>query len=229
MAFTARNIKENPQTRKSFPGTAVKCSGADCSAEGKIYRCFLLSLIIIVLGVSSINQVFLLFIKLPEGLNASDPEMSLILSAWTIGGMLASLASGGLADKIGRTKTMLLGLILAIATPLMYAVASDVRVMAFIYGLNGIAFWTIQTVGFTLASDIIPEHKRGLLFSRYNTVMALSWGPAGLLVGGPLADIQTLRFGLPNYVAYVNTFYASAVIVAIGTIIFALKFSRFKL
>jgi hypothetical protein len=59
--------------------------------------------------------------------------------------------------------------------------------------------------------------------------MALSWGPAGLLIGGPLADTQTSRLGLLDYVAYVNTFYASAIIVAIGTILFALKFSRFKI
>ncbi|MEM3703946.1 MAG: MFS transporter [Candidatus Bathyarchaeia archaeon] len=230
MAFTARNMKEKPSTQRqnSFRMEA-KCTHDGGSTDEKMYRWLLLSLIIIVLGASSINQVFLLFIKLPEGLNASDPEMSLILSAWTMGGMLASLVSGGLADNIGRTKTMLSGLLLATVTPIMYAVTSNVFVVALAYGLNGVSFWVIQTVGFTLASDIIPEQKRGLLFSRYNTVMALSWGPAGLLIGGPLADIQTSRLGLSDYVAYVNTFYASAIIVAMGTILFALKFSRFKL
>ncbi|MGB9853498.1 MAG: MFS transporter [Candidatus Bathyarchaeales archaeon] len=230
MTFTARYVKEKPAAQGQNPmireAKRVHDGG---STNEKTYHWLLLSLIIIVLGASSINQVFLLFIKLPEGLNASDPEMSLILSTWTMGGMLASLASGWLTDKIGRTKTMLLGLFLAIATPIMYSGANDVLVMAFAYGLNGVSFWAIQTVGFTLASDIIPEHKRGLLFSRYNTVMALSWGPAGLLIGGPLADIQTSRLSLSDYVAYVNTFYASAIIVTIGTILFALKFSRFEI
>ena len=230
MTFTARQVKEKPAAQGQNPmRREAKRVHDGGSTNEKTYHWLLLSLIIIVLGASSINQVFLLFIKLPEGLNASDPEMSLILSTWTMGGMLASLASGGLTDKIGRTKTMLLSLFLAIATPIMYSGAHDVLVMAFAYGLNGVSFWAIQTVGFTLASDIIPEHKRGLLFSRYNTVMALSWGPAGLLIGGPLADTQTSRLGLSDYVAYVNTFYASAIIVAIGTILFALKFSRFKI
>jgi hypothetical protein len=57
--------------------------------------------------------------------------------------------------------------------------------------------------------------------------MALSWGPAGLLVGGPLADLQ-IRNGVSEHVAYVNTFYASSIIVAIGMLIFALKVARQK-
>ncbi|MDI6691497.1 MAG: MFS transporter [Candidatus Bathyarchaeota archaeon] len=196
--------------------------------NGQIYKWFLISLLIIVIGTACVNQVFLLFIKLPEGLNASDPEMSLILTAWTLGGMLTSLASGWLADRIGRVSVLFIGLILATITPSLYHLASDVLGMALIYGLNGIGFWTIQTVGFALAGDIIPESKRGRLFSRYNTVIAPSWGPAGFLVGGPLADVQTKIFGLNPYDAHVNTFYASSILTAFGTILFALKVASRK-
>jgi hypothetical protein len=98
--------------------------------------------------------------------------------------------------------------------------------MALIYGLNGVAFWTIQTVGFAFAGDIIAEDRRGRLFSRYNTVMALGWGPAGFLIGGPFADIQIQNFGISRYTAFVNTFYISSIIVAIGTIVFALKVAK---
>jgi MFS family permease len=100
--------------------------------------------------------------------------------------------------------------------------------MALVYGLNGVSFWTMQIVGFIFAGDIIPADRRGRLFSRYNAAMALSWGPAGLFIGGPLADIQTKSLGLSDYAAYVNTFYASAIIVTLGTILFALKVARIK-
>ncbi|MGB9777818.1 MAG: MFS transporter [Candidatus Bathyarchaeales archaeon] len=180
------------------------------------------------IGTACINQVFLLFIKLPEGLNVSDPEMSFILTAWTFGGMLTSLASGWFADRIGRVPVIFAGLILAIITPPLYHLVSNVLGMALIYGLNGIGFWTIQTVGFAFAGDIIPENRRGRLFSRYNTVMALGWGPAGFLVGGPLADIQTKIFGLTPYTVYVNTFYASSILTAIGTVLFSLKVATRK-
>lgn len=198
------------------------------SSNAKIYKWFLISLIIIVIGASCANQVFLLFLKLPESLNASDPEMSFVLTAWTLGGMVTSLISGWLSDKIGRITVFVTGLILATITPLCYGLAPNVFAMALIYGLNGVAFWTIQTVGFTFAGDIIPEEQRGRLFSKYNAVMALSWGPAGFLVGGPLADVQTNFFGLTALKAYINTFYASALVLALGTLLFLLKVAKLR-
>jgi len=194
----------------------------------KTYKWFLISLVIIVVGAASINQVFLLFLKLSEGLHVKDPEMSFILTVWTLGGMFTSLLSGWLADRIGRFKVLFIGLSLAILTPSFYGLASNVLTMAAIYGLNGVAFWTVQTVGFALAGDIIPEAKRGRLFSRYNTVMALSWGPAGLIVGGPLADIQIKTLKLPMYAAFVNAFYMSSILVALGTMLFVMKVAKSK-
>jgi MFS family permease len=196
--------------------------------DPKIYMWFLASLIMIVIGAACISQVFLLFIKLPEGLNASDPEEGFILTAWTLGGMLASLSCGHLADRIGRVKVIFIGLTLAVLTPLFYGLATTVSALSLFYGLNGISFWIVQTVGFTFAGDIIPQDRRGRLFSVYNTVMALSWGPAGLLVGGPLADFQTKALGFAPHAAYVNTFYASSIIVALGTILFIAKVARRK-
>jgi MFS family permease len=191
--------------------------------DKKTYKWFLISLIVIVIGTSCVSQVFLLFIQLPGGLMATDPEMSLILTAFAVGGMLMSLTCGWLADKFGKGLILFAGLILAILTPLAYGMASTVQIMALFYGLNGASFWIILTVGFAFAGDIIPEDRRGRLFSRYNTVIALSWGPAGLLVGGPLADAQVKVLLLSAYTAYVNVFYVSSIIVALGTAIFGFK------
>jgi len=140
-----------------------------------------------------------------------------------------SLTCGWLADRIGRIKVLVAGLILGIVTPTLYSLCPNFHMMAIIYGLSGVSFWTIQTVGFALAGDIIPENRRGRMFSRYNTVMALSWGPAGLLIGAPLADIQTRVLGLSSYAAYVNTFYVSSVIVALGTLVFIAKVAGQKM
>ncbi len=229
MTFTSRRARKSrmpleqaASNNKDKPKTMIE------GENEKAYTWFLASLVIVVLGAASVNQIFLLFIKLAEGLNASDPEMSLILTSWTLGGMLASLISGRLSDKLGRTKVIILGLGLAILTPLLYSATSTVPLMALTYGLNGVSFWTIQTVGFVLAGDLIPEHRRGRLLSRYNTVLALSWGPAGLLIGGPLADIQVKNLGLSPYTAYANVFYISSIILIFGTALFASKVGRFS-
>jgi MFS family permease len=197
------------------------------SEDEKPFHWFLATLIVIILGAASINQIFLLFINLQEGpIHASDVDMSLILSVWTVGGMIASLAAGRVADKIGRKKVIFTGLCLATVTPLLYAFVPDVPVMAVVYGLNGVAFWTIQTVGFALAGDLIPVHRRARLLSRYNAVMALSWGPAGILIGAPLADIQVNGLGITHLSAYINTFYVSVAILILGTVMFAAKVRR---
>jgi MFS family permease len=218
--------KINAKTEKMITQNLQKKSGAGNNNK-EIYKWFLTSLIIIVMGAACINQIFLIFLG-PDVLNMSAGEMASILTAWTLGGMLTSLLSGWLADRIGRATVLIMGLILAIVTPLFYGSASSVLTMALIYGINGVAFWTIQTIGFAFAGDIIPEDQRGRLLSKYNTVMALSWGPAGFLIGGPLADLQINNFGLTRYTAFVNTFYVSSILVVLGTILFALKVARKK-
>ncbi len=229
MWATSRSIRK-PSSKAEDASNRIHEEKPHPSDDRQTYNWFLVSLIVIIIGAACISQVFLLFLKLPTtigGLNVSDPEEGFILTAWTVGGMVTSLSCGWLADNIGRIKVLSLGLGLAVVTPLAYGLATNILAMALIYGLNGVSFWAIQTVGFAFAADLIPEDRRGRLFGRYNTVMALSWGPAGLLVGGPLADLQT-QSGLSAYTAYVNTFYASAIIVATGTILFALKVAKQK-
>lgn len=201
-------------------------SAESSSKNEHAFLWFLIALTIVVLGAASVNQIFPLFLRLNDGLNASDLDISLILSAWTLGGMIASVLAGRLADRMGRTIVILAGLLIAAATPLFYGIASNVAIMAIVYGVNGMSFMTLQTAGFALAGDIIPEHRRGRLLSRYNTVMALSWGPAGLLIGGPIADIQTRVLGITAHTAYINAFIISSVIIIFGAIVFSAKARR---
>ena len=218
--------KTDAKTEKTIVKYLPKENFVSSSDDRGTYKWFLTSLIIIVIGAACTSQIFLIFLQ--DVLNMSPPAIASILTAWTLGGMLTSLLCGWLADRIGRATVLIMGLTLAIITPLFYGVASNVLTMALIYGINGVSFWTIQTVGFAFVADIIPEDQRGRLFSRYNAVMALSWGPAGLLVGGPLADLQINSFGLSKFTAFVNSFYTSSIIVTIGTLLFAVKVARLK-
>lgn len=203
-------------------------AAASTNYDKRAYRSFLISLIIIVIGVSCVNQVFPVYITPPEGILPSDLEAGLVLAAFSVGGMFMSLACGRLADRFGKSIVLFSGLILAIVTPLFYGMASSAAAMALVYGLNGAAYWMILTVGFVFAADIIPEDRRGRMFGIYNTVIALSWGPAGLLVGGPLADLQVKVLQVAPHAAYVNVFFASSIITALGTAIFWIRVTRKK-
>ncbi len=221
----AANSNSNDMAKQTTTSNSFQTIPSESVENERAFNWFLAALIIVVLGVASVNQIFPLFLKLNDGLNAGDLEVSFILSAWTLGGMSASVVAGRLADRMGRRVIILAGLLLAIKTPLLYGAASSVLAMAVVYAINGMSFMTLQTAGFALAGDIIPEHRRGRLFSRYNAVMALSWGPAGLLIGEPLADIQTKMQGVPTRTAYTNAFMTSSALVLFGTLVF---FSRVK-
>jgi MFS family permease len=227
MAIASRRVKTSSDISKHPVTDDCGTPSSRTGSNSRSYASFLISLIIIILGASSVSQIFLLFINLKSGLNASDPQMSLILTAWAIGGMIASLAAGRMADRIGRTRVLLLGFVIATITPLLYSLVNDVLSMALVYGLNGVSFWTIQTVGLVFAGDLTPKEKRGKFLGAYNAVMALSWGPAGILIGGPLADLQVER-GLTPHAAYVNVFYVSSAIVLAGTFLFAVRFAGRK-
>jgi MFS family permease len=214
----------NPHKEKAEPTLDQKRNIQ--SSNERTFFWFLVSLTIVVLGAASINQIFLFFLQLEEGLAASDVEISLIVAAWTVGGMTASVVLGKLSDRIGRVKVIMSGLILATIIPLLYGFVSNVGLMATIYGLSGLSFMTIRTVGFAFAGDIIPENKRGRLLSRFNTVMALSWGPAGFLIGGPFADLQTEILKIPTQEAYINAFFVSSLLVFLGMSLFFVKIRK---
>jgi MFS family permease len=217
---------QNPQKEKEKAEPAINQRKSIRFSNEKMFFWFLVSLTIVVLGAASTNQIFLFFLQLEDGLGASDVEVSLIVAAWTIGGMIASVVLGKLSDRIGRVKVILGGLALAAIIPLLYGFVSNVGLMATIYGLNGLSFMTIRTVGFAFAGDIIPEHKRGRLLSRYNTMMALTWGPAGFLIGGPFADFQTEILKIPPRDAYINAFFVSSLLVLLGLSLFFVKMRK---
>ena len=231
MWFASKSLKSKthlflePPQKKDNITQAHDPSADSQSNNSQVFTWFLIALTIIILGATAINQVFLLFLKLPSGLNATDEQVSLIVTAWTLGGMTASTLAGRLADKIGRAKVILIGLALAVITLLSYGIVPNIGLMALTYGVNGAAFMTIQTASFALAGDIIPAQKRGRLLSRYNAVMALSWGPAGLLIGGPLADIQT-GLGVSTSTAYINTFITASALVTVGAIVLTAKVAK---
>jgi len=121
----ARNLHK--ERKKS--GQVLDQNESSQYSNEKAFFWFLISLTIVVLGAASINQIFLFFLQLKDGLTASDIEVSLIVSAWTIGGMIASVVLGKLSDKIGRVNVILGGLILAAMIPLLYGFMPNVGLM----------------------------------------------------------------------------------------------------
>lgn len=80
----------------------------------------------------------------------------------------------------------------------------------------------MSVVGYLVASDLIPADRRGRLFGQYNAVTYISFGIAGTLIGGPIAD-YLINTGVAEAAAYKITFQVASSISLVGIIIFALK------
>jgi len=192
------------------------------SYSPRAFYWFLASIFVVGLGVYSILQVYIFYVRLDSPIGASSFEVAMIRNSASIATIIASLLAGLLADKIGRKKALGLGLALAVITPLLYMFAQNSLQMIVINSLSGVSMALMTVVGYLLAADLIPEERRGRLFGQYNAVTSISFGIAGTFLGGPIAD-YLIGTGAAQAAAYVTTFQVASAVSLIGTIIFALK------
>ncbi len=146
----------------------------------------------------------------------------MISNSASIATVMTSLLAGPLADKIGRKNALGMGLVLTAITPILYIFAQNAMQMIIVNSLSGVSMAFINVVGYLVASDLIPAERRGRLFGQYNAVAYISFGIAGTLIGGPIAD-HLINAGVARASAYVTTFQVASIISLIGVVLFTLK------
>jgi MFS family permease len=194
----------------------------------KAFYWFLTSIFIVGLGAYSILQILVLYVELDSPIGANPWDIAMIRNSASVATIVASLLAGPLADKIGRKNALSLGLALTVVTPLLYLFAQNTAQMIAYNSLSGVSAAFITVVGYLVASDLIPQEVRGQLFGQYNAVTYISFGIAGTLVGGPIAD-YLIATGAAEAAAYAIAFQAAAAISLIGAILFALKVKSIRL
>jgi MFS family permease len=177
---------------------------------------------IIGLGTYSILQILIFYIGLSSPIGASSFDIVMIRNSASTVTILASLIAGPLSNKIGRKKTLGIGLMLTVVTPLLYMLVRNVQEMILVNSLSGISMAFISVVGYLFAAELISPERRGRLFGRYNAVTYVSFGVAGTFIGGPIAD-YLINTGTSKADAYVTTFQVAALICFIGLLIYSLK------
>jgi MFS family permease len=190
-------------------------------ASGTFYW-FLASIFIIGLGAYSILQILVFYIELDSPIGATPFDIAMIRNSASIATIIASLVAGPLANRVGRKNALGVGLVLTVITPLLYVCAQDAAQMIVINSLSGVSMALIGVVGYLVASDLIPAERRGALFGRYNATTYISFGVAGTIIGGPIAD-HLIDAGFTKAAAYAATFQVASVISLAGLIVYATK------
>jgi len=147
--------------------------------------------------------------------------LSWIANTRSISVLLIGFSAGFLSKKLGHSRTLILGSLIAISALIFTAVANDLRIIFLGSFLMGTGEVIIYASSYAIASNLIPEKIRARLFGVYNTTFFLSWGLACTLISGPMID-ALLSAGVLETLAYQAAFLLGALITLFGLIIFIL-------
>jgi MFS family permease len=208
-------------------GIELKKTNIDSVTENKehkenymlIFIIFLISLTFINFGRNSVSVPYSQFLSLDSGFNVDSMLLSFIVNTRSLAILLIGLPVGLLSKKIGPSKTLVLGISFSITALILTAFVYN---MIFIFigsFLIGAGEVLIMATSYAIASDLIPEDKRGKLFSFYNMTFFLSWGLAGTLISGPLIDFLILE-GRSDFFAYQMAFLVGIIICLVGVLIY---------
>lgn len=96
-----------------------------------------------------------------ENFHSTPSEAGLASSIFVIGALIARLFSGRWIERIGRKKTLYVGLTSSLVMTLLYFGVNSVMLLFVIRFLHGAAFGISSTATGTVVANIIPKERRG--------------------------------------------------------------------
>jgi MFS family permease len=138
-----------------------------------------------VLGVSTIAPALPL---IADSLELSVGEVSLLISAFTLPGVFLSAVAGVLADRHGRLRVLVPGLLLFASAGTACCFADDFGTLIVLRVLQGIGAAPIGTINVILISDFFTGHERTRAMGFNASVLSVGTAAYPAL-GGALALI----------------------------------------
>jgi len=114
-----------------------------------------------------------------DNLQASPSEAGLASGIFIVGALVARIFAGRAIDRVGRKKTLYIGLISFLATTLLYFCVNNLMFLIVIRFLHGAGFGISATATGTIIASIIPNERRGEGISYYamSVTLASALGP----------------------------------------------------
>lgn len=162
---------------------ALKIIGNIRRLEKNLIQLFI-SGIIIVVGLQLVQPLFPVFLN---NLNASEIEISYVISLSSIVGTVLVLPAGYIMDKVGEKKMLLVGISLWAVSTFVIAFTKNWRTVAVLYTFHGIADAFVGPARMTIISSLSTQTNEATVFS----LMSLDWlvgGTIGPPISGYLAD-----------------------------------------
>jgi MFS family permease len=157
-----------------------------------------------VVSMQLIQPLFPLFL---ESRNASEMEISLVISLASLATTALMIPGGFMMDRIGKKRMLLLGILIWAATPVFIGSARDWRVVAPLYMVYNLADVFVGPARMALIAEFTTPESQATVFG----IMSMDW-PIGGIVAPPLSGYLAERSGwhLP--------FQVAAVLMALGAL-----------
>lgn len=161
----------------------------------------------IFLGMSIVSPILPLYAK---SFNVSYTLVSLAISAYAFGRLLADVPTGILADKYGRRSLMIIGTLLLSVTAVLNALASsfiEFLIWRLIQGIGSSMWMTSRS---TILADVLKPNERGKVMGYFQAFMLLG-SSAGPVVGGYIATNYGIKetfyfYALTGFISLIITY-----------------------
>ena len=165
--------------------------------------------LVVMMGSTMVTPSLTLYAK--QDLGANEFLVGAVIAGFAIGRLIFDVPAGFLADKLGLSRTMILGLGILIGASTLAGFASSYWVLLFARLLEGVAssIYVSAAIAFVLLSSDVA--KRGTNIGSYQSILML--GPiVGPVVGAPIAEF--FGYNAP-YFAFAALIFGAAVIMSI--------------
>lgn len=156
------------------------------------FAAFCLALSIRSVGVSMVMPLTSFY--LADVLHASKSVIAALTSVGTAARIVPGPLIGWIADKWGRKKVFITGLILMTIYPLIYIAARDVHVLYPAAVMMGVGWACTQATFLAWQMELVPR-QRGMFTGLLSFVNTLSWA-VGPLMGGFIGEFAGLWWGV---------------------------------
>ena len=165
--------------------------------------------LLIVIGLQLIQPLFPVYL---QSINATEIEISLVISLSSIAGTALMLPSGYIMDKLGKKKMFLIGIILWGLSTLLISFAQNWRTVAFLYIFHSIADAFVGPARMAFISSASTQASEATVFG----IMSLDWTIGGT-IAPPISGFLSEKIGwhIPLIIASIMFFLGIIPVAAI--------------
>ena len=206
-------VKEAPRIDTINPSSSLERPKTISKAFQRTFRALLAVRFANGFAMTFIQPVLAFYIYQALGFERTEAVLWIAATFFVSGlaGAVVQVPAGSLADRHGRKKIMLVGVLIAQVFTIMIPLAGAIMTIVILMGLRAAFRGLYEPASLSLMEDIMPRHIRGKLTGVTETF----WNIGAII--GPL-----FGFILYDYFDKAYPFYASAIIFTIAIIIFTI-------